>query len=278
MLNAILMTLLATTLLSLWVAAAGHWGWLQGPATVTIVAWAGQLTPALAAVLMRYIRGQGWHIAGLSRATRRWYAKAWAVATLLGTAAFVLSVPWGWGSFATSWSDLAANIGRLGFMEAPAAKGAIAGYVAVNMLLTPIPLSLVALGEEIGWRGYLLPQLAGLGRRRALIVSGLLWSVWHIPLVWVGQAYPGHRTLGLLLVFPFITAVGIILGYYRLESNSVFVSSVLHGTLNAQMAGLGAVFVAVESPVYGGLMGISGIIVLWAAALWILSRAVAEPM
>gem|GEM_PF-5302075 len=47
----------------------------------------------------------------------------------------------------------------------------------------------------------------------------------------------------------------------------------LHGTLNAQVGGLPAVLVAVDSPLLGGLMGLGGIIVLWAVALWILRRS-----
>lgn len=62
-------------------------------------------------------------------------------------------------------------------------------------------------------------------------------------------------------------------GHYRLASGSILVPAVLHGTLNAQVGGLPAVLVAVDSPLLGGLMGLGGIIVLWAVALWILRRS-----
>src|SRR5215211_9235105 len=39
-----------------------------------------------------------------------------------------------------------------------------------------------ALGEEIGMRGYLQPRLMSLGRRRALLLVGLVWATWHMPL------------------------------------------------------------------------------------------------
>ncbi|REJ33335.1 MAG: CPBP family intramembrane metalloprotease domain-containing protein, partial [Bacillota bacterium] len=67
-------------------------------------------------------------------------------------------------------------------MQAPTGRGLVLAYLGVNLVLTPVLLSFFALGEEIGWRGYLLPQLAGLGRRRALLLSGFLWSIWHLPL------------------------------------------------------------------------------------------------
>jgi len=48
----------------------------------------------------------------------------------------------------------------------------------VFSLLLDVPL---AFGEELGWRGYLLPQLSVIGRRRALLLSGLLHGIWHLP-------------------------------------------------------------------------------------------------
>jgi len=43
--------------------------------------------------------------------------------------------------------------------------------------------SVVGFGEEVGFRGYLLPQLAALGRGRALLLSGLLHAIWHLPIL-----------------------------------------------------------------------------------------------
>src|SRR5918911_35098 len=58
-----------------------------------------------------------------------------------------------------------------------------------------------ALGEEIGMRGYLQPHLMSLGRTRALLLVGLVWATWHMPLVFLAPAID-FRTGNLLFFFP----------------------------------------------------------------------------
>jgi membrane protease YdiL (CAAX protease family) len=86
----------------------------------------------------------------------------------------------------------------------------------------------------------------------------------------VGQVYPGHPAAGSLLIVPFITGVGVILGHLRMSSRSIWIPSLAHGTFNAQMAGPAAVLVSAFSPVSGGFMGVAGILVIWSIALWLL--------
>lgn len=263
------MTFLATALLSAWLAVAGSLGWLAGGASVTAVALIGQATPTIAAWIMRRLGREGWADAGFRRASLRWYLQAWGLGVVLPASAAALSALMGWGEVALTWGALAANINALGFSSLPSEPAPVIGFLLMALLVWPWLLGIFALGEEVGWRGYLLPRLLAFGRRKALVLSGLLWSVWHIPLVLVGQAYPGYPVAGLLLIFPFMTGVGVILGYLRLQSSSVFVTALLHGTLNAQTATAVAV-VTPHSTIYGGFMGVVGIAVVWVVAIWLL--------
>jgi len=68
----------------------------------------------------------------------------------------------------------------------------IAGLV-VTMLAT--------LGEEIGWRGWLWPALTPLGRVPAAIVGGIIWSLWHLPVVLIGYNYPGADRAAAVAMF-----------------------------------------------------------------------------
>ncbi|WP_026734331.1 CPBP family glutamic-type intramembrane protease [Fischerella sp. PCC 9605] len=270
MVQAFLTTLLATVFLAGWLMVASIFGWLTGGVSLTLSAWVGQFTPAIATLLIRWFRREKWTDAGFRFSSFYWYFKAWVTAIALFISAFAISALLGWGTVARSWSDIAVRAKSLGFVSLSPEPVGIIGFMLFSLFVLPLLLSFFALGEEIGWRGYVLPNLLPLGRRHALIISGLLGSVWHIPLVLVGQAYPGHRVTGLLLIFPFITGVWIILGYFRLGSGSVFVSTLLHGTLNAQMIGPAVLIVAISSPIYGGFMGIAGIVIVWIAALWCL--------
>ena len=57
------------------------------------------------------------------------------------------------------------------------------------ILIAPILNALLTFGEEFGWRGYLLPKLLGLGARKALLISGIIWGVWHWPIIAMGYNY-----------------------------------------------------------------------------------------
>ncbi len=96
-----------------------------------------------------------------------------------------------------------------------------------------------AAGEEIGWRGFLYPQLkARFGRVRALIIGGVIWGVWHWPLIWLigynyGAEYFGYPVAGMLLFCVITTALGIICEWLYEKSGSIWTTSIFHGSLNA---------------------------------------------
>jgi membrane protease YdiL (CAAX protease family) len=64
----------------------------------------------------------------------------------------------------------------------------------VSSLVAPFINSLFGLGEEIGWRGFLLPRLLPLGKPRAYLLLGVIWGIWHAPLIVVGFNYPATRS------------------------------------------------------------------------------------
>jgi uncharacterized protein len=113
------------------------------------------------------------------------------------------------------------------------------GYlVAVELLLPPIAPLLNApfvFGEEWGWQGFLLPKLLPLGQWPALILCGAIWGFWHAPIVFLGFDYPQHRELGVILMVAFCVIIGILIGWLRLASGSIWPCVVAHGTLNGSV-------------------------------------------
>jgi hypothetical protein len=104
------------------------------------------------------------------------------------------------------------------------------------LLLVGTPVSAVlALGEEYGWRGYLLRELLPLGQVRASLIVALIWAPWHLPLLLVGLNYPDKDPLRVLL-FMTVLGIGLSLLLTRLfvaAGGSVLVAALMHGSLNA---------------------------------------------
>ena len=126
-----------------------------------------------------------------------------------------------------------------------------------------------ALGEEIGFRGYALPRLMHFGPTRALLLSGLMFALWHFPLMLLTPVYPilGNWLIVGPIVLLTLTFAGVIYGYLRLGSNSVWPPTLAHGVINTSFEWL-ALFTATTSPLaLEYLVGETGLLTLLATAL-----------
>ncbi len=96
--------------------------------------------------------------------------------------------------------------------------------------------ALTALGEEIGWRGFLIDILySRFGVIPSAVIIGVIWGLWHAPLIiLLGYNYPMHRDITAVFVFTILCiSWSITLVALRLIGGSVIYPSVMHGTLNA---------------------------------------------
>lgn len=93
---------------------------------------------------------------------------------------------------------------------------------------------LSAAGEEIGWRGFLVPALnERLGTKKSLIISSGFWCLWHFPLLIWGGYMEGTPLWYALIAFVLcIFPVGIIIGLFRINSGSMFPCAFLHASHN----------------------------------------------
>jgi membrane protease YdiL (CAAX protease family) len=109
------------------------------------------------------------------------------------------------------------------------------GVLLPVLLLIGVPVGAVlAFGEEFGWRGYLLRKLLPLGEFKAAVVVGLIWGMWHLPILVVGLNYPGENLATLVVVFLLATVLLSMLHtrFYVVSGGSVIVTAILHGSLN----------------------------------------------
>lgn len=111
------------------------------------------------------------------------------------------------------------------------------GLLLVNIAFASLSVSLT---EEIGWRGYLLPRLQTLGLRRALLLSGLLHGVWHLPVILLTSLYhpEGSRFVVIPVFLVLVTALGVFLGWLRLRTGSVWPPVLAHSANNVGLSWL----------------------------------------
>jgi membrane protease YdiL (CAAX protease family) len=102
-----------------------------------------------------------------------------------------------------------------------------------------VMVSLVVVsGEEIGWRGYMLTRLIDAGVPRPVLASGLIWALWHVPVVLAGgYAADPSPLLSAALLTVGITSFGYVIARLRLETGSVWPAVVLHTAWNSIIQG-----------------------------------------
>ena len=228
------------------------------------------LTPLVAVVLMMLVvTRDGYSRAGWARlGLHRPGVRAWPAAVLVPLAVMTFAYGTLWATGALEFRTVAEINGqRLPLALAPL-------EALATILIASLTLSL---GEELGWRGYLLPHLATLGTRRAAVLSGLLHACWHLPLILLTTLYhaDGNRLIVLPLFVATVTVAGMFFGYLRLSTNSVWPASLAHSVHN-ELMNLFPAFAVFASPLANEYFaGDSGLLVAIGYATlggWLLYR------
>ena len=153
------------------------------------------------------------------------------------------------------------------------------GLFAVT--LAPVINMFAALGEEAGWRGYMMPHLKKqLGLLNGRLLGGVIWGVWHWPLMLLvgyeyGTNYLGAPVLGLFVWCIVCFALNTLLDWLYEKTGCIWVPSIAHGAFNA----VAALFVVLTNPAdsyYNVLgpapIGLIGMLPMLAAAVWLTLR------
>ena len=163
-----------------------------------------------------------------------------ALLTAIGAAIYFAVFP---GHFDVSGEYLVANGGAEALVLMEAQGVSYFQYVLISIVgcLTYAPLvnAFFAVGEEAGWRGFLYPQLkAKFGRKKGWLIGGVIWGIWHWPVIWLigyeyGTDYVGFPIVGMLIFCIFTTAAGIVCDWLYEKSGCIWIPSVFHGAINA---------------------------------------------
>ena len=258
-----------------WLVASPLWLSGRGLATpgATLLLGAMMLSPTLGVLAVRLTVQRGRRITegtGLGgtgfRRWWRWGLLAWLAPLPLAVLALALAAAVGvYRPDLEHLSGLGQALGPL-----PVSPWVLVATQLAQVLVVGWVNVLPALGEEWGWRGWLLPELLPWGKWPAMVVIGVVWGLWHAPALLLGYNYPLHGpVVRLLLMVAFCVVLSVLFGWLRLRSESVWPAAVAHGFLNAT-AGLALLFSTAGQPVDNattGLLGWTGWVVLAAAFL-----------
>ena len=157
--------------------------------------------------------------------------------------AYVLPILYSFPVYAATWLFIRGSFGFSGFVaRASEAFGfPHSPHASVWLLALPTYASIGvigsmthALGEEIGWRGFLLPRLARRwGFTKGCFLSGCIWAVWHYPALLFADYNAGTPRLYALSCFT-VMVIGdaFIFGWFRMKSGSLWPAVMLHASHN----------------------------------------------
>jgi uncharacterized protein len=231
---------------------------LFGPSDANTIQILNMLTATAGVLLMLLVitpdgyHRAGWAQLGLHHAGWRYWPLA-----LLGPTA-VLAASYG----------AVTLLGQLTWQFAP--------DTVINLAINIVIVSFYAFFEEIGWRGYMLPKIATGYPRLAPALVGFLHGVWHLPLMLLTTAYnpAGNRLIVVPLFLAILTAAGVLYGYLRNASGSLWPVVIAHGTFNAVLGVLAGAAVADNPTTAAYLTGETGVFTLVALVIlaWVLTR------
>ena len=229
--------------------------------------------PAIANVLTRWVTKEGKQNLYLQphfdQGRWKYFLAAWVlpgILTIFGMILFFLLFP---RYFDAELSTLRPQID-------PAGTGEVNIWLIVGIqttlaiVVSPLINALPTFGEEFGWRGYLQPKLMPLGGRKAILWTGVIWGIWHWPVIIMGYNYGfnyfGAPFLGPLAFLVFTIAASALFGWVTIKAANVWPAVIGHGALNG-IAALSLLIMQGEpdtllGPTPVGLIGGAGFIIL----------------
>jgi uncharacterized protein len=250
-------------------------------------------TPWLANIAARLFTREGWGNLWLRPNFRRgwrFYLAAWLLplaAVIVGAAAYYLLFPQSFDANLAQVANLFASVPAMADIN----PWLMMLFLVVQSAIIAVPINAVAsMGEEFGWRAYLLQKLmarfagseeaiasveasngttgfpAAAARKAALLV-GLIWGIWHWPLFFMSMRIDASTRLLFPLVYLLSAcALSVILSWVTLRSGSVWPAAVGHGAINA-FTGLAALTLvgppnSLLGPLTGSLIGSVGVFIL----------------
>jgi membrane protease YdiL (CAAX protease family) len=193
--------------------------------------------PALAGMLTLRLNGRSISDLGWKWGETKYQVRSWYVPILYATIAYAIVWILHFGAFGNpEYYDSLTKTLHLG--------GSPWISIAIGIALTGtygmIRSVSSALGEEIGWRGFLVPELRKTTSFTATsLISGIVWSLWHYPILIYGDYNAGTPTwYGLTCFTVMVISISFVFAWMRLKSGSLWTGAILHGSHNLYIQGI----------------------------------------
>lgn len=221
------------------------------------------LFPMITVIIVQHVNGEPvFKEIGVSFKINRWWFVGWLLMPIFNLAALGLSALLPGISYTTENPILLQSIEQMS-EQIPNLNATMLLLITIVSGLTAGATinALFAFGEEIAWRGWLLKQFEGTSFLKTSLLIGVIWGLWHAPLILMGHNYPAHPIAGVFVMVAFCVALTPLIMYIRIKSKSVIAAAILHGTLNAG-AGISLAYLTEYNDLIGGSTGLAGIFVL----------------
>ncbi|HUA80557.1 MAG TPA: type II CAAX endopeptidase family protein [Dyella sp.] len=223
----LVLTLALSSVFYALIIGCGHLAGAQGMYVLGMM-W----SPSTAALLTCRITGKPYAELGFAWPRARWAWMAYWLPIVYAGVAYIVVWSAGWGRFGNPafFSGVAKDFG---WTNAPTWVLGV-GSLLVFAIVGTIQGTASGLGEEIGWRGFLTPEITrAYGFTRGTLMTGVIWTSWHLPILlfadynagtpwWFGMSCFAVMVIG--ISFPF--------AWLRLRSGSVWPAAILHGSHN----------------------------------------------
>lgn len=200
---------------------------------VTGIMWC----PALAAFTTLWLNGRKASELGWKWPSRKYAAMSWYIPVLYAGIAYAIVWISGLGGF-PNHQFMQTLVERMGLRISPAASTLV--YVLLTGTYGLVGSTARALGEEIGWRGFLVPELSKTMRfTSTALISGVVWASWHYPiLIWGDYNNGAPAWYGLTCFTVMVVAIAVVFAWLRLKSGSLWTGAILHASHNLYVQGI----------------------------------------
>ncbi|MFW5936268.1 MAG: CPBP family intramembrane glutamic endopeptidase [Candidatus Hadarchaeota archaeon] len=254
-------------MVAVFVASGGEWNTLNA----MVLATAYMFVPMVCAIAVQKYYGEAVRRPlGISFKVNRWWLVAWLLPPVIAFAALGVSL---------LFPDVTYSPGLEGMLEryqsvlTPEQMELIKKQIEespvhsiwlalIQGLVAGITINAVAgFGEELGWRGFLQRELDHMDFWRASMVIGVIWGVWHAPLILQGHNYPQYPVIGVFMMIGWAVLLAPVFSYVRIKGKSVIAAAIIHGTVNATY-GISIMVLKGGNELLIGVTGLAGFVVL----------------